>query len=137
MANFQNNFTRQSGMPGMSNEHRSAMPNHPMYQNRNFNNKIRFEPVNGGHSEKKPKNDIPEQAHFKNNETKKEEPHFPKNNSEKQGIGNIFSGILGNLFPNSEMKIDNDVVIIIFLLILLSREGADIKLLLALGYLLI
>lgn len=45
------------------------------------------------------------------------------------------SGILESFFPG--MDLDNDKIIIILLIILLSREGADIKLLLALGYLMI
>lgn len=45
------------------------------------------------------------------------------------------SGILESILPG--VNLDQDKIIIILLIILLSREGADIKLLLALGYLMI
>lgn len=46
------------------------------------------------------------------------------------GAAGLLDGILANL------KIDEDKVLIIFLLIILARNGSDIKLLIALGYLL-
>lgn len=42
------------------------------------------------------------------------------------------SGLFSGLF--SDGKLDNDKIIIIILIIILAREGADLKLLLALGY---
>lgn len=46
------------------------------------------------------------------------------------------SGILNQLFPGLGIKLDEDRIILVILIILLAREGADLKLLLALGYLL-
>ncbi len=51
-------------------------------------------------------------------------------NCKKDPISSIFSG----LFSNG--KIDNDKLIIIALIIILAKEGADLKLLIALGYIL-
>lgn len=46
----------------------------------------------------------------------------------------LLDGLLGNLLPG--IRIDQDKIIIVMLIILLARDGADIKLLIALGYLL-
>lgn len=43
--------------------------------------------------------------------------------------------IFGSLLPN--MKVDGDKLLLILLIIILSKEGADLKLLIALGYILI
>ena len=51
----------------------------------------------------------------------------------KEGKG-LLGGLLDNFFPN--LHLDEDKIIIIMLIILLARSGSDIKLLLALGYLL-
>lgn len=57
----------------------------------------------------------------------------PKQN-QKGGnfIGNILSDILGS----EGGKLDSDKIIIIALIFILAKEGADLKLLLALGYIL-
>lgn len=47
---------------------------------------------------------------------------------------NPINTLLSGLFTGG--KIDNDKIIIILLIILLAREGADLKLLIALGYIL-
>ncbi|MGN1481973.1 hypothetical protein [Porcipelethomonas sp.] len=49
-----------------------------------------------------------------------------KNNS------NPINGLLSGLFYDG--KIDNDKILIIALIVILAREGADLKLLIALGY---
>lgn len=46
----------------------------------------------------------------------------------------VNKGFLEGLFP--DIKIDEEKALIIFLLIILARNGADMKMLLALGYLL-
>lgn len=46
------------------------------------------------------------------------------------GLDNLLSGFF------SDGRLDNDKIILIALIVLLAREGADIKLLLALGYIL-
>lgn len=59
--------------------------------------------------------------------------HVPQNNSGKQrsgGLNNLLSGFF------TDGKPDNDKIIIIALIVILAREGADLKLLLALGYIL-
>jgi len=50
------------------------------------------------------------------------------------GSKGLLSGLLDGIFP--DLKLDEEKLIIIFLLIILARNGADMKLLLALGYLL-
>lgn len=63
-----------------------------------------------------------------------EEKPCPEKKEPQKNKGPL-SGILENFFPG--MDLDNDKILVILLIILLSREGADIKLLLALGYLMI
>lgn len=46
----------------------------------------------------------------------------------------VNKGFLEGLFP--DIKIDEEKALIIFLLIILARNGADMKMLIALGYLL-
>ena len=60
-------------------------------------------------------------------------PHENHDENEK-GKKNLFSGLFEEFLPN--LKLDDDKIIIILLLIVLARNGSDIKLLLALGYLL-
>lgn len=58
---------------------------------------------------------------------------FSHNNSAKRrsgGLNSLFSGFF------TDGKPDNDKIIIIALIVILAREGADIKLLMALGYIL-
>jgi hypothetical protein len=50
------------------------------------------------------------------------------------GSKGLISGLLDGIFP--DLKLDEEKLIVIFLLIILARNGADMKLLLALGYLL-
>lgn len=57
----------------------------------------------------------------------------PKQNQKGNNfIGNILSDILGS----EGGKLDSDKIIIIALIFILAKEGADLKLLLALGYIL-
>lgn len=60
-------------------------------------------------------------------------PHENHDENEKEKK-NLFSGLFEEFLPN--LKLDDDKIIIILLLIVLARNGSDIKLLLALGYLL-
>lgn len=53
-----------------------------------------------------------------------------KSQKSSNPIGNLLSGLF------SDGKIDNDRVIIIILIIILAKNGADLKLLIALGYIL-
>ena len=65
-----------------------------------------------------------------------EQPHINDNSGvqaeeNKPDTPNIF----GSLLPN--MKVDGDKLLLILLIIILSNEGADLKLLIALGYILL
>lgn len=63
----------------------------------------------------------------------KEIPEMPKNNQSVQR-GNQPSEFLNRLFDG---KIDSDKMMIIALMILLLKEGADMKLIIALAYILL
>ncbi|MGN0613265.1 MAG: hypothetical protein ACI4JB_05125 [Porcipelethomonas sp.] len=63
----------------------------------------------------------------------KEHNQTHKGNMQKNN-SNPLNGLLSGLF--SQGKMDNDKMIIIFLIVMLAREGADLKLLAALGYIL-
>lgn len=52
-------------------------------------------------------------------------------------VGNFLNGILGNFLYDSQGKIDSEKLLVLGLIFLLAKEGVDIKLLLALGYILI
>ena len=59
------------------------------------------------------------------------QPIPPKNYPKQQGgLNSLLSGFFNDGRP------DNDKIIIIALIVILAREGADLKLLLALGYIL-
>ncbi len=61
-------------------------------------------------------------------------------NHQKQNFQNGIQDIIGNIissFSGKNNKVDNDMLIIILFLIILAGNGSDIKLLLALGYILI
>ena len=62
------------------------------------------------------------------NERKENASAVYKNNS------NPLNGLLSGFFTDG--KIDNDKIIIIALIFILAKEGADLKLLIALGYIL-
>lgn len=57
-----------------------------------------------------------------------------KKKNESGGLFGLAGGILENL--GIKGKLDNDKIIIIIMIIILAREGADLKLLIALGYIL-
>ena len=57
----------------------------------------------------------------------------PKQN--KKG-GNFIGNILSDILGSEGGKLDSDKIIIIALIFILAKEGADLKLLLALGYIL-
>ena len=64
-------------------------------------------------------------------------PPPPKPQTQPQPIHNetpVNKGFLEGIF--TDIKIDEEKALIIFLLIILARNGADMKMLLALGYLL-
>lgn len=70
-----------------------------------------------------------------NTAEKKETPRQsvpPKNYPKRQGGG--LNSLLSGFFTDG--RPDNDKIIIIALIVILAREGADLKLLLALGYIL-
>lgn len=52
-------------------------------------------------------------------------------------INNLLGGVLNNFLYDSQGKIDTEKLLVIGLIFLLAKEGVDIKLLLALGYILI
>ena len=64
------------------------------------------------------------------NECNKAQKNKPSENKWNSDSKNLFS----NLF--SDAKLDNDKIILIILIIFLAREGTDLKLLIALGYIL-
>lgn len=64
----------------------------------------------------------------KNNHNKSSSSVSYKNNS------NPLNGLLSGIFTDG--KIDNDKIIIIALIFILAKEGADLKLLISLGYIL-
>ncbi len=74
----------------------------------------------------------PPEPETDNTAEKKTAPVQPKNYPKRQsgGINSLLSGFF------TDGKPDNDKIIIIALIVILAREGADIKLLLALGYIL-
>ena len=57
----------------------------------------------------------------------------PASGQDKSSTGGL-NGLLSGIFPDG--KLDNDKIIIIALIVILAKEGADLKLLLALGYIL-
>lgn len=64
--------------------------------------------------------------------------HKQSGNFQKHiNTSNLLSGVVNNLLPDIGSKIDSEALIIIALIIILAREGADMKLLIALAYLLI
>lgn len=69
-----------------------------------------------------------EQFKINENERKENASAVYKNNSNP--LNGLLSGFL------SDGKIDNDKIIIIALIFILAKEGADLKLLIALGYIL-
>ena len=60
--------------------------------------------------------------------------HHDHNENNEHKKKDAISGLLQGLFP--DLKLDDDKIVIILLIIILARNGSDIKLLLALGYLL-
>lgn len=64
----------------------------------------------------------------------KEERVKPKGSTPQKNPSQGRKNMLSGLF--SDGKLDNDKIIIIALIVILAKEGADIKLLLALGYIL-
>lgn len=86
-------------------------------------------------SNAKPQNLHPEQKKEEKSQQTSASNSTMAENKENISSKNPLGGILDKIFPN--FKLDDDKVIIILLLIVLSREGADLKLLIALGYLLI
>lgn len=58
---------------------------------------------------------------------------LPKKPEKQKNTG--LNGLLSGIFTDG--RLDSDKIIIIALIIILAREGADLKLLLALGYILI
>ncbi|MBQ8435968.1 MAG: hypothetical protein IJX24_08200 [Oscillospiraceae bacterium] len=79
----------------------------------------------------------------KSGDVQAEEPENIKQKSEKSFVSaskqqSVKSDPLSNIFSGlfSGGRMDNDRLIIIMLIIMLAREGADLKLLIALGYIL-
>ncbi len=74
-------------------------------------------------------------------EESREEKPKNKGNVNSNTVGNVsggnanpLNGLLSGFFRDG--KVDNEKVIIIALIVILAREGADLKLLIALGYIL-
>lgn len=66
-------------------------------------------------------------------EQNKKSMNTPPPEVKKSSAGGL-NGLLSGIF--SDGKLDNDKIIIIALIVILAKEGADLKLLLALGYIL-
>ncbi|MEG0615515.1 MAG: hypothetical protein RR540_07140 [Oscillospiraceae bacterium] len=75
-------------------------------------------------------------ALFSNNfqQPKSKNVEKPVENVEQSPSKGLFGGFLDGILP--DLHLDEEKIIIIILIIILAREGADLKLLLALGYLL-
>lgn len=73
-----------------------------------------------------------EKNHTEGKKAAQKQPMPPKSFPGRQGGG--ISSLLSGFFTDG--KPDNDKIIIIALIVILAREGADLKLLLALGYIL-
>ena len=139
--NTSNNFQRQNS--GTSQFNRNNQFSHNAQNNTSANNQnSRQNPSNNfqnrqanGQNMNAGYNNNPFSALFGNqpNTSNEHSPHENHDNSEKENK-NFFSGIFEEFLPN--LKLDDDKIIIIILLIVLARNGSDIKLLLALGYLL-
>lgn len=97
----------------------------------NIKTRTRFEPVTPAQAQEYNRRNRPE--HTSEHDQRHEHHHeneYENNNSSP--IGGLLDGFLGD-----GKKIDQDKIIIIMLIILLARQGADLKLLLALGYIII
>ncbi|MGN0606381.1 MAG: hypothetical protein ACI4JM_07655 [Oscillospiraceae bacterium] len=68
-----------------------------------------------------------------------EENNLVENNDNQKNQTNNSTGGLSGIFESLGIKkgsVDSEKIIIIIMIIILAREGADLKLLLALGYIL-
>lgn len=104
------NFMRQDALRRTREMHR---------QNRNDKNNVQAAKMPSSHTQ--------EAAGEQN---KKDTPPPEVKKSSTGGLNGLLSGIF------SDGKLDNDKIIIIALIVILAKEGADLKLLLALGYIL-
>jgi hypothetical protein len=117
-SNYNNNYNNMNGNPlaalfgGMNNN-----PNRNNINNNNYS-----------HSSSQHKNPPPPAAPPPKPPPQDNINHEHKNQTD---ISGLFDGILG------DKKIDEEKIILVILIILLARQGADLKLLIALGYLLV
>lgn len=123
--NYQNNY--QSNVQAQPNQHfQSSPPPQNHYETIKEQEVPLFDETSHiNNTSEKQENDSSGKSSAKQSGTSKKE------SKENKGIASLLSGI----FPDG--KLDNDKIIIIALIVLLAKEGADLKLLLALGYILI
>lgn len=94
-------------------------------------NKMNFNGFNTGKNIQSTQNKTTENVQAQNNPSPN--TYHNKHQSENKVNQNSFAAnLLRNFFTGQ--KADNDKIIVILLIILLAREGADLKLLIALGY---
>ena len=139
--NTSNNFQRQNS--GTNPFNRNSQFSHNAQNNTSANNQSSRQNTSNNPQNRQPGgqnmsagfNSNPFAALFGNqpNTAHEHSDHENHDNAEK-GSKNLFSGLFEEFLPN--LKLDDDKIIIILLLIVLARNGSDIKLLLALGYLL-
>lgn len=98
----------------------------------NIKTQTRFEPVTPAQA--KEYNHRNRAEHFAQPEYRHDQMHqHHYENEHKNNNSNPIGGLLDGFLGDGK-KVDQDKIIIIMLIILLARQGADIKLLLALGY---
>lgn len=106
------NFMRQDALRRTREMHR---------QNRNDKNNVQAAKMPSSHTQ---------ETTAKQNKKSMETPPPEVKKNSTGGLNGLLSGIF------SDGKLDNDKIIIIALIVILAKEGADLKLLLALGYIL-
>lgn len=107
------------------------------YNRQNFSN-MKNEAVRNAREMHKRTADSPEKKNSDNNKTDDVGTSSAQNfqqsaNGNSGGILRIADSFFENI-GISKSKLDSDKIIVILMIIMLAREGADLKLLLALGY---
>ena len=121
-----NNSNTETAKSQFDNNNHNRTSNHKSPDNHGFYN-------GSAHGKSSPYNNTGDMQ----NKYKEEEKEEKEEKEPPASIGNLFNGVLNNILYDSQGKIDSEKIIILGLIFLLAKEGVDIKLLLALGYILI